>query len=954
MTLDVGVQDLGPWRGFGAVDMNGFSPPRNPNPQGYSGRSPAPNAGGRLVVDGQSNANNFDKNAPRLNSKNAGQPQSSLVDLDDAIQVHLLTETALFDSRRFEILSQEEVDDLKKQCQSLTQRIEKTRSNLVVQNKYRDAAVSMAKLYSPAGRQSPSETRGNNRNSAQAVELERQASERKCEELGAELADLEKRIMTPQRRLLEHTAAILQLTHNASRKQLKPPPNMPMMNGIPGSPESLYTYSNDRGSIDDGDDAYLDLADPSDRMRARNNLINIPPKSSARSKDGTLQDERDRLRQENDRLREETSQLRAQSDALGLEVDALRREGSDQGREVADLERKLDSLMKREQEQQSSRSRSLDAGEEASATARIDALNKQVTDLLLRVNATPPPPPNPAAVGRTDIELDDRISYLQYALRVVETEMLQANEAANIARSMPTGDADAEPKLRELWDIVQSGFLELQRQREGRRKIQIEKGLEEEEEEMTIDQTFDLDEGYSAISLQSRVKTVASQINKLTEQKFVLKRQIKQQRELNSQSSSEKDTEIQNRDAEIERRIEEAQKKEMELQGRLMELDTREAEVAELQGQVRDLNDRLIEAQSASGNGANNEARVKELEAELADAKQYLEQSRADATQTQGMLVSALRDLDTANQQAETRESEGLKAARAELEEKRSNLAALEAKRNDLESRLNMTEASRAELQTRMDGIDGKIESLEIELLEAKAALKAAEAASEFKQRELDGNQREIKEKDDVLESLNLMVVELKTELTIAKAELDGAYGSRAERAADMAAIKSSDEVEQLKSQINTYKEELDQTLKQLEEVTRETIAAEREKIEVEMKLDDAVAVRSTLEGEIRELTERLDSELGAARERINTLQEELDTARLKVAPGEGGGGGARSGAGAAMLSEQFRTTMRVERKKFQEDLREEQAKRRKLEEELSRLRRAQGPGKSPLSPGRA
>ncbi|CRK45083.1 hypothetical protein BN1723_006453 [Verticillium longisporum] len=42
---------------------------------------------------------------------------------------------------------------------------------------------------------------------------------------------------------------------------------------------------------------------------------------------------------------------------------------------------------------------------------------------------------------------------------------------------------------------------------------------------------------------------------------------------------------------------------------------------------------------------------------------------------------------------------------------------------------------------------------------------------------------------------------------------------------------------------------------------------------------------------------------------------------------------------------------MKQERKKFQEDIREEQAKRRRLEEELQKLRKAVGPGKSPLSP---
>lgn len=820
----------------------------------------------------------------------------------------------------------------------------------------------MARLYSPARSSAGAGSRGSNRESAEEAELERQATERRCNELAAELSNLEKRLMGPQRRLLEHTAGILQLTHKASKKQrIQTQHNMPVMNGMPGSPESLYTYSNDRNSGDGVDGVLLDFPEPPSRMRAAPNPLEIPPRSPVREQTEKLREERDQLRREND-------ELRAQSDALSVEVDAMRRENFSQDDDVTELEHKLESLnsslrdvivlfnptknsnypmapsttsgsptgarglvalrnhveyltgsiatVKEEQEQQPSRSRSLDTDAEASASGamaqaedRIDALNKQMTDLLLSVNATPPPPPNPAEMGRTDLALDDRISYLQYSLRVVEMELVRAMENSNNALPVPMGGGDAEPKLKELWDIVQSGFLELQSQREARQRIRVEKGLEEDED-MTVDQTFDLQEPYSAVGLQSRVRTVSSQLWKLTEQKAVLKRQIKQQRELNNKSSSEKDIELENKDAEIEKRIGETQNKEIELQGKIAELDVKEAEVAEL-------NSRLIEAQSASGNNENNEARIKELEAELAEAKRYLEQERTDGEQTQGMLAAALRDLDTAKQDADARESDGLMEARAELEEKRTRLAAVESSSQELESKLNTTEASRAELQARMDEIDDRTETLEVELLEARAALRAAEEAAEVRQRELDGKQRDAKEKDDVLESLNLMIAELKTELTIARAELDGAYGSRAERAADAAAIKSSGEVGQLREQVVTYKGELEKTLKQLEEITRETMSAEKEKIEAESKLDEAAAERGVLETEIRELTERLDSEVGAARGKIDKLQEELDAARLKGGNAEGGGR-----AGAAMLSEQFRTTMRGERRKFQEELR--------------------------------
>jgi len=947
---------------------------------------------------------------------NPGRPQSSaLVDLKDPIQVHLLTETALSDSRRFEILSQEEVDDLKKQCQSLTQRIEQTRQNLALQSKYRDAAMSMAKLYSPGGkRKSILGGRHGARDSAGEAELESQACERRCEELASELWNLEKRIMEPQRRLLEHTAGILQLTHKSQRKPVPAPPG-PMVNGMPGSPESMYTYSNGRSSMDapPPDDVYFggaqnQLEGMQPVIRAQKNSIEIPMKSP--------------IREQATRLRDQELQFRAQADAMNLELDALRRENDQRGRMVSDLERKLEGLNKTlrdvivsfnpsknsdyrqppygrtngsdralepgdmvasqleylskglytiKQNQQSMPNQTDSVAEASAAVAmaqaegRMGALNQQIKDLLLSVNARPPPPPNASDLSGLDTELDDQISYFQYALRVIETELVKATEAAADApKRLPAarGSPESEAALKELWDSLQSAFGNLQRQKEDRRRYLKEKGLQEDDDEADMLDMFSPDDNFSVAGVVSRVRNLSGQLVKLSEQKAVLKRQVKQQRELNSKSDSEKDTEIQNKVAEIRAKEMEIQDKTSEIrakdselrsktaefQAKLLEMQTqakehqdkdsiitaKDAELLEMDSKVFSLESRVkdleMELEEVRAKGAESnvssadveakDSKIRDLEAQVAETKSYLEKAQSDASQTQGMLLSALRDLDTANKKSAADESEAVQTARAELMEKRDKLAALEASSSDLQSRLNMTETSRRELQERMDDIDGKIESLESQLAEARTAKTAAEQAAEYKQKELDGKQREIKEKDDVVESMNLMVIELKTELTIAQAELDGAYGSRAERAADLAAIKSSKEVVGLQTEIQNLKQELENTIKQLGDITAETIKAEKDKLEVEGKLDDAVAMRTSLETEVQELRDRLDKEILESREKIGKLNEELDSERLKVAPS--GDGAARPGAGASMLSEQFRATMREERKKFQEDLR--------------------------------
>ncbi len=277
---------------------------------------------------------------------NATHPRSSaLVDLKDPIQVHLLTETALTDSKTYEILSEEEVDDLKKQIQSLTLRIEQTRANLAIQSKYRDAAISMTRLYSPTRADSKRRSLLGNRLSggdpnAKEAELERQASERRCEELATELYSLEKRIVEPERRLLQHTAAILQMTHRASAKRNGPSPPGQLPNGIPGSPESLYTYSNGRNSMEPpSDDLFPDDWNlyPSALSSAPKDIIEIPVKSPVR-------EQNTQLRGEADRLREQVSQLQRSEEQLRTASDNSTKKRAEQLKTISDAQTRLEGL----------------------------------------------------------------------------------------------------------------------------------------------------------------------------------------------------------------------------------------------------------------------------------------------------------------------------------------------------------------------------------------------------------------------------------------------------------------------------------------------------------------------------------------------------------------------------------------------------------------------------------
>ncbi|KAG5962976.1 hypothetical protein E4U57_006599 [Claviceps arundinis] len=898
--------------------------------------------------------------------------RSPQVDLKDPIQVHLLTETALLDSQGFEILSQEEVDELKKQAELLSQRVESTRSNLAIQCKYRDAAASMARLGQGSGADDYQ---------SQESERERIECERKCDELASELLELEKRLLIPHRKIVEHTAAILQLTHKASKKKASQQ-NGQSLSGIPGSPESLYTYSHGRNSLDQmGDETYFD--DSSGYQldgveRARKNAIEIPLKSPIR--------EQNQIRVELDRLREENTQLRSQTDGLLQKLQGLNmslretivrfnpevNDGYDEPPEIPSIpDAKLEDLLKSQTEYLESGLVAVQAEQEYFAGGnqigeRIETINLQLRDLLMMSDPHYTPTTIPS-----ESDVNGQMAYLEKSIRSVDSQLARANSSSSGANS------ETGPVLTGLWESIQRGFSEAKKRKDDHRRARAEKGLPEDDDDASDDEGFDTSEPYSLEAFADRVQWMHAQSLTLRDQKYVLKRQIKQQRELNNKSDAEKDEELARKQEDLEQSQEmlsRAEQSATDVQRMLSDamkeledartaasdtVDAAEASVQKRENRITELEEALAAAQdslasaerdlSAARSGTSGteekiadmtaqmtaiaqakkaaDERVKELETELAQVTAQLttltkERKTADGTTKE--LEKKLLDM-TAEVAAVTQEKktayETSKKLEKELAENSTQVAAV------------AKEKKKAEENTKK--LEKKVADMTAQVAALTQQTKTADETTKELKKEVAAKTKQFRVKDDEVDQLNMTIAELKTEVTIARAELDGAYGSRAERAAEVAAIKQSSESLKLQNQVDRLKKELSATVEELEGVTRETIGSEKEKADVEAKLDEALAARTSLE-----------TELQKARDKMAKLQEELDGERLKIRTD-----GARPGAGASMLSERFRATMREERKKFQEDLREERTRCRKLEEELSRLKRSQGPGKSPLSP---
>ncbi|KAF4984667.1 hypothetical protein FZEAL_183 [Fusarium zealandicum] len=1148
-------------------------------PYGYDSSNrlspPAPSPSGKTLVEGYRKdiLDGFEKEHPRYNPMNTDRPQSSaLVDLQDPIQVHLLTETAISDSKQFEILSQEEVDDLKKQCQSLSQRIESTRQNLTIHSKYRDAAISMARLYSPAklegrrrsllGRNSGDQTR------AKEAEVERQTSERKCEELAAELFNLEKRLMEPQRRLLEHTAGILQLTHKVSNKRRDLTPPAQPLNGMPGSPESLYTYT--RNSMDhpvdenlffnDNTHHFVQLDKLPTREQPRQSPMEIPLKSPIREQNSQLKEDMERARDENVQLKSQTDSMvrsitdmeERLEDLNGSLREAIVRFNPSKNDEYLEppfavpgmepgemLRNQMDylemGLVAIEAEQDSSGDNDKvkdkvndNANDKVNdkIVQRIDSLNKQVRDLLLTVD-----PDYPAAPQSAQNDVESQFDYLEDSLRAADSELERAVQAATAGPSITHDNEQVERVLMGLWDIMQSGFARIKRDKEERRRARMDKGYDDEQ---VSDDEFDVEEPFTISGFSNRVQWLYSQATTLKDQKSVLKRQIKQQRELNNKSDAEKDEELQKKQEELEEsqmllaraerdamnaqtmlsealdelestrtaahnigaskndadgdnsknvaleaeikrlqsdlagaasatgaahahveerdekiaeletdlkqtkselagaataasaaqaQIEDRESKIAALESELDYLETAQAQIEERNLKIANLQTELDQANAAHGQAEERNAKIAALETEIQQTnalRDAVEERNAKIMSLEAEIqqvhvlqeavedrnvkiatleaeihqVNVLRDavlerndkiatleagmdkarvaearLDERNARVAHLESDmellqadlagvagAAGAAQAQIEERNQKIAALETELKQLEANLVVAESSSKDTNTQLSGVDSVITALNAQLDEVSRSKNMAEESARSLQQQVKAQKEELaakkksfKVKEDELELLNMNLIEMKTELTIAQAELDGAYGTRAERAADVAAIKTSGEVVKLQNQVTRLRNELSGTVQELEEVTKETLGAEREKIELENKLEDVLSTKTGLESELTTLRERLEVETEKARERISKLQEQLDGERLKAVPPTGG-----TGRGASMLSEQFRATMREERKKFQENIREERMRTRQLEEELAKLKRAQGPGKSPLTPRQA
>nr|POE74615.1 hypothetical protein CFP56_37146 [Quercus suber] len=231
--------------------------------------------------------------------------------------------------------------------------------------------------------------------------------------------------------------------------------------------------------------------------------------------------------------------------------------------------------------------------------------------------------------------------------------------------------------------------------------------------------------------------------------------------------------------------------------------------------------------------------------------------------------------------------------------------------KSDMEKDLQLEELQSTHAQTTRDHEATEEELARVMAQHAKAEGEASEARSELmnvmnefdqikrlvetRQQERDELSKEILDHRSNAGNLESEVVRLTTELTMAKAELDSAYGSRAERAKESKAA----EVDGLNEQLRTESERTKALEQELREMTHDFQELTRESIELEKE------------------REQLDAMIDGLRDRCDSLENQLGDEKIRWMGVKSPGGpqdGPRETTSVSVLRMEFKKMMRDSR----------------------------------------
>ena len=656
---------------------------------------------------------------------------SDLLDPNDPVSMHLLMETAIGDSQQYGVLSFEEVDELKKELAILSTRIDATKRKLAIENKFRDAATSLNRLYTPNSRESMTDVSGKppqkrhrksimSRSSGSDLlsktDDELAASTRKCEDLAQELWRLERRSQDVQRRVLEHTAGVLQMTHKGFLEKDMPPQQPDGINGYADGLNDTPLF----GTGNDFDDRSfyhrLDTFFESGDGRA-----NCQAAAAFEQQTLSILATERKIWDLNRRLKDSIAQGSAGREIMPAPPAPDSSESSDQRDTEAALQGQIEYLEKGLNAMQKSQVDTLQSYKQSTYAAeeRLEDLNTQLRGIIVpRSPDTNPQYPLPPDVSGKSPE--EQIAFLEGGLDALEQRVQGLKEASQTSSSRSVAHEEKagqyENLLQGLWQSLVAG-------------------------EETPEQ-------FSLQSFSMRVNSLSTRVTGLQEQKDILGRQIQQQREINSKSDSEKDARLVEVTTEAEnlRKDLEATSKEGRNESNAASIEAKDQLLVELQrkhGVISNLEqsvqEKSTEAEKARHEMEDFEGEMVRLQTELTVARAELDGAygtraqRAAEVATHPALLQEISELKEHNQAM----SEELTAVKSKHEAAGSGNADLNQRVQTLQKELSetiaeyevMTKASieyekeREHLENTIDDLRDRCESLESQLSDERVQL---------------------------------------------------------------------------------------------------------------------------------------------------------------------------------------------------------------------------------------
>ena len=737
----------------------------------------------------------------------------------DPISMHLLMETALDDSQQYEVISPEEMDALKKVLQNVKSRIEGTKRKLVLETKLRDAAQSINRLHPGKSRESSLDnvsmspkkhrrsaiSKGSNYDLLGKSDNDVRESTRKCEELAQELWQLEKQEQDLQRRFLEHTAGILQMTHKGYLVK------EPLHND--GIIRSLSNgHLSQDSAVDFGDQSnyhpYTGSEDMGWDVHEGPKILSSPEYAQQTQ---MVIDVENKVEDLNERLRDMILELKPPKEDLPIPPRELNDDPSNPTEilwgQVEFLEKCIDIF----NHLHASRRRGLEDSN-LDTEEVLEKLNSQLHNIMAKSNpeeaSTYIPPPK--ASGES---LQDQLDYLEGGLAAINRRIQQLGEASqNSSQMLSMYDQRAEryeSVIGGLWDILMDSEQNARQKDDGQGSVQLPV------------------EDFSLQAFSIKVQALHEQSIALKEQEEILYKQLQQQRELNENEITEKDAKITHLSTDVEQAHLKIDALGKEVISHREELVVVAAELAAAK-QADILREQQKQADENEALNAERQAR-KEAEqhmfTDLSSKQDIITQLELQLQQLQSDTAQA--DLRTKLETAE----QSLHRLNAQHEETKERAAVMEVNaltlRSDLEEKTSA--ATKAQEQTKKQ--EAEMARLQTELTVAQAELDSAHGTRTQRAAEIPVDPS-VQEDIENLTGKNMA-------LTQELAALRTSHTSNGSGSSDFQA------------RMNTLQRELNDTISDYEAMTKASFEFDKEREQLENLVDSLRDRIEDLEGQL-------------------------------------------------------------------------------------------------------